>query len=71
MPGFKRGPDGHVSLTKIADGLHVDRRVLKQLYERRELVGVRAGGVLGSSASPSPHTCGRGRAVSARTAAAG
>lgn len=46
MPGLKRGPDGHVSLARIAGTLGVNRRVLKRLHEAGELAGVRAGGVI-------------------------
>jgi hypothetical protein len=46
MPASKRPPDGHVSMTRIAHRLHVDRRVLKRLYERGEIAGMRQGGVV-------------------------
>jgi hypothetical protein len=46
VPGFKRPPDGYVSLSLVADLFGVDRRVLKQLSATGELVGVRASGVI-------------------------
>jgi hypothetical protein len=46
MPGSKRPPDGHISTTRIARRLRVDRRVLKRLYELDRIAGVRAGGVI-------------------------
>jgi hypothetical protein len=46
VPGYKRPPDGYVSMARIAVRLGVDRRVLKRLHELDELAGVRAGGVI-------------------------
>jgi hypothetical protein len=46
VPGHKTPPRGHVSMTAIADKLHVDRRVLKELYELDRIAGVRTGGVI-------------------------